>query len=223
MTAKIEWGLRGVIVPLITPFKDDLSVDFAGVSKLVDYYIEEVRCDGLVPCGTTGESATLSHQEHAEVIEAVVKQARGSRSGHRFRRDRTPPRRLWSSPGSPRNSVPTPLCRCARTTTSPPRRVSSTISPPSPTASDLPLIVYNIPGRTGRNIEPKTIVRMWDGLPNVVGAEGLLVRHPPDHGDLPGHRPGDVQDLLGRGHHDAESARAWSGGGDRRGGSRGRA
>ena len=77
MTAKVEWGLRGVIVPLITPFKDDLSVDFAGLATLVDYYIEEVGCDGLVPCGTTGESATLSHQEHADVIEAVVKQTRG--------------------------------------------------------------------------------------------------------------------------------------------------
>ena len=77
LTAKVEWDLRGVIVPLITPFKDDLSVDFAGVAKLVDYYIEEVGCDGLVPCGTTGESATLSHKEHAEVIEAVVKQTRG--------------------------------------------------------------------------------------------------------------------------------------------------
>jgi dihydrodipicolinate synthase/N-acetylneuraminate lyase len=49
LTAKVEWNLRGVIVPLITPFKDDLSVDFAGVATLVDYYIEQVGCDGLVP------------------------------------------------------------------------------------------------------------------------------------------------------------------------------
>ena len=76
MTAKMEWDLRGVIVPLITPFKDDLSLDFPGVAKLVDYYIEVTKCDGIVPCGTTGESATLSHKEHAEVIEAVVKQAK---------------------------------------------------------------------------------------------------------------------------------------------------
>jgi 4-hydroxy-tetrahydrodipicolinate synthase len=77
VVAKTDWGLRGVIIPLITPFNDDLSVDYEGLDRLVDYFIEEVRCDGLVPCGTTGESATLSHQEHVDVIRAVVQRAHG--------------------------------------------------------------------------------------------------------------------------------------------------
>ena len=66
----MSWA--GCHVPIITPFKDDLSIDETGLRKLVNYYIEEVGCDGLVPCGTTGESPTLDHHEHARVIEIVV-------------------------------------------------------------------------------------------------------------------------------------------------------
>ena len=76
MTQKVRWDLRGVIVPLVTPFNEDLSVDFAGLAELVEYCIEELECDGLVPCGTTGESPTLSHVEHDEVIRAVIRQTK---------------------------------------------------------------------------------------------------------------------------------------------------
>ena len=77
MTAKTRWDLRGVILPLITPFAEDLSVDYEGLGRLVDYFIEEKGVDGIVACGTTGESATLTHSEHLEVIKAIVKQNRG--------------------------------------------------------------------------------------------------------------------------------------------------
>ncbi len=168
MTAKVEWGLRGVIVPLITPFKDDLSVDFAGVAKLVDYYIEEVGCDGLVPCGTTGESATLSHKEHAEVIGAVITQTRG----------RVP---VIASAGSNSTKEAVELTRVATdlgadaTLQVCPYYIKPTQAglfnhfAAIAAASNLPLIVYNIPGRTGRNIEPNTIIRMWAELNTVVG------------------------------------------------------
>src|SRR4030043_759534 len=67
----------GSHVPLITPFKDDGSLDEPGLRRLVNYFIEEEKCDGLVPCGTTGESPTLNNEEHDKVIEIVVKEARG--------------------------------------------------------------------------------------------------------------------------------------------------
>ena len=169
MTAKVEWNLRGVIVPLITPFKDDLSVDFAGVATLVDYYIEEVGCDGLVPCGTTGESATLSHKEHAEVIEAVVKQARGrvpviASAGSNSTSEAVALTRLAAELGRRCDPPGRPLLQQAH-----PELASSTTYAAIAAASDLPLIVYNIPGRTSRNIEPKTIIRLWEEVPNVVG------------------------------------------------------
>jgi 4-hydroxy-tetrahydrodipicolinate synthase len=168
LKAKVEWNLRGVIVPLITPFKDDLSVDFAGVARLVDYYIEEAGCDGLVPCGTTGESATLSHQEHADVIEAVIKQTRG----------RVP---VIASTGSNSTKEAVELTRVAAALGADATlQVCPYYNKPTQEglfnhfaaiarASELPLIIYNIPGRTSRNVEPKTIIRLWEQVPSIVG------------------------------------------------------
>lgn len=168
MVNKVEWGLRGVIVPLVTPFEDDLSVDFKGVAKLVDYCIEELGCDGLVPCGTTGESPTLSHQEHIEVIQAVVRQARG----------RVP---VIASAGSNSTKEAVQLTTMAAAAGADATlQVGPYYNKPTQeglfnhfaavaTAAPLPLIIYNIPGRTARNIEPQTIARLWAEIPNVVG------------------------------------------------------
>ncbi|MFH0916222.1 MAG: 4-hydroxy-tetrahydrodipicolinate synthase [bacterium] len=168
MVTKLEWDLRGVIIPLITPFKDDLSVDYGGLAKLVDYYIEEVRCDGIVPCGTTGESATLSHKEHADVIHAVVQQTRG----------RVP---VIASAGSNSTQEAVELTRLAEELGADATlQVGPYYNKPTQEglfhhfsaiaqAAKLPLILYNIPARTGRNIEPQTIARLWREVPAVVG------------------------------------------------------
>ena len=66
---------HGSYVALVTPFKDG-EVDLDRLGSLVDYHIE-AGTDGLVPCGTTGESATLSHKEHELVIEFVIEKAEG--------------------------------------------------------------------------------------------------------------------------------------------------
>ena len=73
--AQDNWS--GIHIPIITPFKDDYSIDEDGLRRLVDYCIEEQKADGLVPCGTTGESPTLSHAEHHRVIDIVIKAAAG--------------------------------------------------------------------------------------------------------------------------------------------------
>ncbi len=168
MAAKVEWHLRGVIVPLITPFTEDLSVDYPGLSRLVDYFIEEVGCDGLVPCGTTGESATLSHAEHNEVIRAVVKQTRR----------RVP---VIASTGSNATREAVELTQAAEQAGADATlQVGPYYNKPTQEglfahfaaiarSTRLPMLVYNIPGRTGRNIEPQTIIRLWDELPTVVG------------------------------------------------------
>ena len=66
---------KGSIVALITPFSDG-QVDEDALRKLVDWHVEQ-GTNGIVPCGTTGESPTLSHEEHGRVVEIVVKQAAG--------------------------------------------------------------------------------------------------------------------------------------------------
>src|SRR4051812_26936095 len=66
---------KGSYVALVTPFRKG-RIDDARLKALVDYQIK-ARTDGLVPCGSTGESATLSHEEHRRVVEIVVKAAAG--------------------------------------------------------------------------------------------------------------------------------------------------
>lgn len=168
MVAKAQWDVRGVIVPLVTPFNDDLSVDYGGLARLVDYFIDEVKCDGLVPCGTTGESTTLSHAEHVDVVRAVVKQTRR----------RVP---VIASAGSNSTSEAVFLTKAvAEAGADATLQVGPYYNKPTQQglfnhfatiggAADLPLIIYNIPGRTCRNIEPGTIARLWEQVPNVVG------------------------------------------------------
>jgi len=168
VTKKVEWNLRGVIIPLITPFKDDLSLDTAGLATLVDYAIEEMGCDGLVPCGTTGESPTLSHEEHVEVIRLVVKHTR----------KRVP---VIASTGSNSTQEAIALTRRAEEIGADATlQVGPYYNKPTQqglfnhfaaiaAACKLPMLIYNIPGRTSRNIEPQTIVRLWQEVPTVVG------------------------------------------------------
>ena len=154
--------------------------------RLVDYYIEEVRLRRPRPV-----------RHHRRIAHAV---APGARRGHprrwsSRRRGRVPviarhglelhQEAIDADPSGRGRRASTPLCRCAPTTTSPLRRVSSTISRPLPRPSDLPMILYNIPGRTGRNIEPRPIVRLWEEVPQVVGLKDCLRRSAPGHGDLP--------------------------------------
>jgi 4-hydroxy-tetrahydrodipicolinate synthase len=168
MVKKLEWGLRGVILPLITPFKDDLSVDWDGLRVLVDHYIDDVRVDGLVPCGTTGESPTLSHPEHADVIRVVTQHTAG----------RVP---VIAGTGSNSTTEAIDLTRAAAEAgVDASLQVCPYYNKPTQEglynhfkavadAVDLPMILYNIPGRASRNIEPDTIIRLWNDVPQVVG------------------------------------------------------
>jgi 4-hydroxy-tetrahydrodipicolinate synthase len=168
VAAKVEWGVRGVILPLITPFNEDLSVDYRGLARLVDYYIEEKGCDGLVPCGTTGESATLSHAEHVEVIKSVVKQTRGrvpviASTGSNSTREAVELTRLAEEVGADATLQVGPYYN------KPTQNGLFNHFAAIAKSTRLPLLIYNIPGRTSRNIEPETIIRLWSEMPTVVG------------------------------------------------------
>ena len=67
---------KGAGVALVTPFKDDLSVDYEQLKKLVDFQIEN-GTDAIIVCGTTGESSTLTEEEHSEAIKVVAQHAAG--------------------------------------------------------------------------------------------------------------------------------------------------
>lgn len=165
---KLEWGVRGVILPLVTPFTEDLDVDWAGLDRLVDYFLEEIGCDGVVPCGTTGESPTLSHDEHIQVIRAVTRRVAG----------RVP---VIAGTGSNSTKEAIDLTRAAADAgVDASLQVCPYYNKPTQeglfhhfeaiaNAVDLPMILYNIPGRSSRNIEPETTIRLWRDVPQVVG------------------------------------------------------
>ncbi len=157
----------GCHVPLITPFKDDLTLDEVGLRRLVNYFIEEEKCDGLVPCGTTGESPTLSNAEHDRVIEIVIQEARG---------------RVPVMAGTGSNSTEEAIERTKHAEhcgASASLQVCPYYNRPTQDgivahfeaiakATRLPLFIYNIPSRTGRLIEAKTMVKLSE-IDNIAG------------------------------------------------------
>jgi 4-hydroxy-tetrahydrodipicolinate synthase len=157
----------GSMTALITPFRGG-EVDRIALATLVEMQIQG-GTHALVPCGSTGESATLTHQEHAEVVREVVKLAAG----------RVP---VIAGTGSNSTAEAIRLTRAAEDAGA---AGALLISPyyNRPTqegiyrhyaavaeATKLPLIVYNIPGRTASNIAPETLGRL-SRIPNVVGVK----------------------------------------------------
>jgi 4-hydroxy-tetrahydrodipicolinate synthase len=150
---------NGAISALITPFRDGM-IDEPALRDLVEWQIES-GVDGVVPCGSTGESATLSHAEHERVIKLVVAQARrrvpviagtGSNSTAEAIRLTTFAREAGAEAAlllSPYYNKPTQEGIYKHY-----KMIAASV--------DLPLIVYNIPGRTASNIQPETFGRMCD-------------------------------------------------------------
>src|SRR5262245_32218652 len=154
----------GVTVALITPFKGG-EIDFEGLKRLVDWHVEQ-GTDCLAPVGTTGESPTLDHDEHERIIAAVMERARG---------------RIKVMPGTGSNSTREAL-RLTKFAKKCGADGALMVGPyyNKPTqegyykhfaavaeACDLPIVLYNIPGRTGSNILPETIARLAK-LPPIV-------------------------------------------------------
>jgi 4-hydroxy-tetrahydrodipicolinate synthase len=144
---------NGAISALITPFHDGM-VDETALRELVEWEIQS-GVDGLVPCGSTGESATLTHAEHERVIKIVIEQARrrvpviagtGSNSTAEAIRLTTFAREAGADAAlllSPYYNKPTQEGIYKHY-----KMIAASV--------DLPLIVYNIPGRTASNILPET-------------------------------------------------------------------
>jgi len=159
--------IRGSIPALITPMKDG-AVDEAAFRKLVNWQIEQ-GSHGLVPCGTTGESPTLSHEEHMRVIEICVEEARG----------RVP---VIAGAGSNATAEAISLTRHAkRVGADAVLSVTGYYNKPSQEglyrhyaaiadAVDIPILVYNIPGRAIVEISVETMGRLAE-LKNIIGVK----------------------------------------------------
>jgi 4-hydroxy-tetrahydrodipicolinate synthase len=159
---------EGVFTALVTPFTEEGKIDEQALRRLVDFQIEE-GIDGLVPVGTTGESPTLGAEETEAVIRITVEQARG----------RVP---VIAGAGSNSTDKAIHLAAAAKKLGA---TASLQVAPyyNKPTAEgfyrhftaiadavDLPMVVYNIPGRTGKNIENSTMLRLA-GHRNIVAVK----------------------------------------------------
>jgi 4-hydroxy-tetrahydrodipicolinate synthase len=155
----------GLTVALVTPFRDD-EVDFDALRRLVEWHVEQ-GTDGLAPVGTTGESPTLSHEEHERVIATVVESAAGrlkvmAGTGSNSTREAVRLTRFAKKAGADGALMVGPYYN--KPTQEGYYRHFAAVAE----AVDLPIILYNIPGRTGSNILPETIARLAE-LPNIVG------------------------------------------------------
>lgn len=158
---------QGSIVALVTPFKQG-ELDEKALRDLVEFHIAE-GTNAIVPCGTTGESATLSHEEHCRVIEIVIDQAK---------------KRLPVIAGAGSNSTKEAVFLTEHAKKSGADAVLS-ITPyyNKPTQAglyqhfktiaeqvDIPIVLYNVPGRTGVNMLPDTVVEL-SKIKNIVGVK----------------------------------------------------
>jgi 4-hydroxy-tetrahydrodipicolinate synthase len=157
----------GLTVALVTPFRNG-DIDFDNLQRLVDWHVEQ-GTDCLSPVGTTGEAPTLDHDEHERVIAAVVDRAAG---------------RIKVVPGTGSNSTREAI-RLTRFAKEAGADGALMVGPyyNKPTQEgyyrhfvsvaesvDLPIVLYNIPGRTGSNILPETIARLAQ-MPTIVGVK----------------------------------------------------
>src|SRR5258707_11259163 len=154
----------GVTVALITPFVRG-EIDFTALRRLVDWHVEQ-GTDCLAPVGTTGESPTLDHEEHERVIAAVVEAARGrikvmAGTGSNSTREAIRLTRFAQRAGADGALMVGPYYN--KPTQEGYYRHFTAVAE----AVDLPVVLYNIPGRTGSNILPETIARLAE-LPTIV-------------------------------------------------------
>ena len=158
----------GVGTALITPFTIDGRLDEPAISRLARRQLD-AGVHVLVPCGTTGETPTLSMDERRRVIELVVAEARGralvlAGAGGYDTRDVIHMAAMVKDAGAdgilsvtPYYNKPTPEGLFLHY-----KAIAD--------STDLPIIVYNVPGRTGCNIDPTTLVRLA-GIPNIIGVK----------------------------------------------------
>ena len=156
---------KGSMIPIVTPFKDG-KIDEDGFQNLIEFHIKS-GTDAIVPCGTTGESATLTHKEHEQLVAISIRTAK----------NRVP---VIAGTGSNSTDEAIKLTTYAQKAGA---DGALLITPyyNKPTQeglyqhykdiavkTDIPLILYNVPGRTGVNMLPETVAKLSE-IPSIVG------------------------------------------------------
>jgi len=158
----------GSIVALVTPFKRNFDIDFDAFGRLVDFQIDH-GTKGIVPCGCTGEAATLTHDEQKSCIQFVVERVAGrvpviAGAGSNSTREALGLTRFSKEVGAdsvllitPYYNKPTPAGQIAHYST-----IARDV--------DIPIVLYNVPGRTGTKMLPETIAELSE-VDNIVAVK----------------------------------------------------
>jgi 4-hydroxy-tetrahydrodipicolinate synthase len=178
---------QGTGTAVVTPFKKDGSLDESALRRLVDFQISG-GVEAIVPVGTTGENPTLSLDEHYRVVDIVIEQAKGRA-------------KVFAGAGSNDTKKAIELAKHSKKAGA---DAALVVGPyyNKPTqegyfrhyasiaeAADFPMIIYNVPGRTGGNIEASTTLRIADEIPHVIAVKEAsgnmaqimeIARHKPD-------------------------------------------
>jgi 4-hydroxy-tetrahydrodipicolinate synthase len=159
--------LSGAMVAIVTPFADG-EVDYDCLGQLIEFQLDG-GTQGIIPCGTTGESPTLTPDEHAKVIAFTCETVAG---------------RAVVIPGTGSNSTAEAITMTAHAKSAgadaclivnpyynKPTQHGMVAHVEAIAAADLPIVLYNIPGRTGVKLTPETIVSMYESIPQVVAVK----------------------------------------------------
>lgn len=156
----------GSIVALVTPFKTDYEIDFDAYGRLIDWHIAQ-GTNALVPCGCTGEAATLSHDEQKRCIKFTVERVGGAipviaGAGSNNTKEAIGLTKFSKEAGAdaallitPYYNKPTPAGQIAHYTA-------------IAQACDIPIVLYNVPSRTGVNMLPETVAKLRKSIENIV-------------------------------------------------------
>ncbi|HEX71968.1 MAG TPA: 4-hydroxy-tetrahydrodipicolinate synthase [Candidatus Hydrogenedentes bacterium] len=156
---------QGSFVALVTPFKENFEIDFDAYGRLVDSHLEK-GTNGIVPCGCTGEAATLSHDEQKACIRFIVERVAGrapivAGTGSNNTKEAIGLTRYAKEVGAdgallitPYYNKPTAAGQIAHYT-----EIANAV--------DIPIMLYNVPSRTGIKMEPQTIAELYK-IPNIV-------------------------------------------------------
>lgn len=160
---------KGAITAIVTPFKEDESLDLDALKRLVEFQIKN-KIDGIVPCGTTGESPTLNYEEHEEVIETVIGAVNGrvpviAGTGSNCTKEAIEMTKRAADAGSDASLQVCPYYN--KPTQEGLFRHFSAIAK----SVDIPIIIYNIKGRTGINMETATLARLAREHSNIVAVK----------------------------------------------------
>ena len=158
----------GVTVAIVTPFKGG-EIDWPALGSLIDWHVEQ-GTDALAPCGTTGESPTLTHDENEKIVAFVCEKAAGRI-------------KIMAGTGSNNTAEAIRMTKAAKKSgATGTLQVGPYYNKPTQEgyyrhfgavaeACDLPQVVYNIPGRTGSNILPETMARLAEKYPNIIAVK----------------------------------------------------